>query len=84
MRKHPLLWSVLEWFIMKTQDVSPLVAGSPNIPTMHKALDLAQALHYAGHPGKRLVAPPSIKETGKGSRVEGYLQLYRKKDTAPF
>lgn len=68
---------------MKRQDVSQLVTSSPNIPTMHRALGLAQALHYAGHPGKCLVAP-SIKETGKGSRDEGYLQLYREKDTSPF
>lgn len=66
--KYPLLWSLLGWVRMKRRDVSQLGAGSPNMPSMRKALGLVLARHDTG---------PSVKGTGKGSRVTGCLQLYR-------
>lgn len=81
--KHPLLWSLLGWFIMKRQDVSQLVEGSPNIPSMHKALGLAQALDYTGHPGKCLVAP-ALKKQAKAQELKAIFNSIEKNDTSPF
>lgn len=62
---------------MKRQDVSQLVGGSPNIPTMHKAL------HYTGRPGKCLVAP-ALKKQAKAQELKAIFNSIEKKDTSPF
>lgn len=68
---------------MKRQDVSQLVGGSPNIPTMHKALGLAQALHYTGRPGKCLVAP-ALKKQAKAQELKAIFNSIQKRTPAPF